>query len=102
VVDVGAPQPAPLDADKVLGHQFFEILNDRAGRYLEVARQQILAGEAILVLPGVTQDKGVGELGAVGEPSNLEQVIGELSEAQAQRLVLDDDGRLVLARWRGA
>jgi len=101
VVDVGAPQSAALDADKVLGDQFLEILNDRAGRHLEVTRQQVLAGEAILVLPGVAQDEGVGKLGAVGESANLEQVVGELGEAQAQRLVLDDDGRLVLARRRG-
>jgi len=102
VVDVGAPQPAPLDADKVLGNQFFEILDDRARRHFQVTRQQILTGEAILVLPGVAQDEGVGEFGAVGEPANLEQVVGELGEAQAQRLVLDDDGRLVLAWRRGA
>jgi len=102
VVDVGAPQPAPLDADKVLGDQFFEILDDRAGRHFEVARQQVLAREAILVLPGVAQDEGVGELGPMGESANLEQVVGELGESQAQRLVFDDDGRLVLARRRGA
>ncbi len=82
--------------------QFAQVIAHRTHAHVEVAGQSLLAGKAGVLLPRVTQQQRIGQLGPVRQSTDAEDVVRQLRKAGAQTLVLDDDRRRCLLSSSGA
>src|SRR5437016_6047950 len=79
-IQVGFALSPPSDFDKLCSLQLLNELTDARLAHPHVGREPFLAGEATVVVPGVMQEHGIGDLRTEAEVAILENEIGNLGE----------------------
>ena len=80
-VDVGLPLPAALDGYETGGLQFSNELGNARACQTHVVRQLLLTRETEVVVPAITGEHRINDLGANGEPGIAQDEIWQLCEA---------------------
>ena len=79
-IEVRFPLSTPLDDDEPSLFKLLHVTDDAALSDAHIHSQSILAGEAIVVLPRIVQQHGVGELGSRRDSIRLQHEVWHLRE----------------------
>ena len=83
-VKVGFPLPPPFNSDQAGAFQFPHKFGHAGAAHAHVLRQPILARKTGIIVPGIAQKHGVGDLGTNGEVGVFEDEIGDLGKTTTQ------------------
>jgi hypothetical protein len=100
-IHVGQAEAPATNLDQPSRFQFAQVARGRLSGGAEVFGQPRLTGEATAILPGIGEQQGIGEFGAMADNRRpqTEDGIGHLGKASRQYRVLDDNRvALVLVR----
>ena len=97
LVEVGLPLSSSCDFDQAEAFQLLGELVDARAAHADFAGEPLLARKAVVVVPSVLQELGVGDLGAETELRIVEDEIGDLRKAAPHHGVVRVESYVALA-----
>lgn len=97
-VEVCLSLPPALDADATGLFQFADELGHPCAAHAHVQGKSFLAGKAGIVVPRVTEEHGVNDLGAEGELGVPEDEIGDLGKTTPQDGIVGVEQQVLLLK----